>query len=91
MPYYTTSSFSIHRILNGKDSTLINQALDTSNMGANRPTPAFDGMVISVINDTTILPIADKTNWLTGNSNLDLAVSADAYKAEAYHGQMIIR
>ncbi len=77
MPAYQTSKFSIHRILNGKDSTLIS-GLDTSNIGANRPTPAFDGMVISVINDTTILPIAEQTNWLTGDSNLDLAVSADA-------------
>lgn len=76
MPDYSTSAFSVHRILNGVDTTLIS-GLDTSDIGANRPTPAFDGMIITVLNDTTILPIDGETGWLTGNSNLDLTVSAD--------------
>jgi hypothetical protein len=76
IPKYHTSSFSIHRILNGKDSTLISN-LDTSNIGASRPSPAFNGMIISVINDTTVASIPEKTNWLTGKSNLNLEVTAD--------------
>jgi hypothetical protein len=76
IPSYRTSSFSIHRIYNGKDSTFISN-LDTSNIGTNRPSPSFDGMTVSVINDTTILPILEQTDWLVGESNLTLFPQKD--------------
>ncbi|MCX6151240.1 MAG: hypothetical protein NTX22_11990 [Ignavibacteriales bacterium] len=76
MPKYKTSTFEIHRMLNGKDSVLI-AGLDTSNIGSGRPTPVFDGMSVTVNNDTTILPIPDKTNWIVGKSNINLVITAD--------------
>jgi hypothetical protein len=76
IPLYETSSFEIHRILNSQDTVLLG-GLDTTNIGANRPTPVFDGISVTVFNDTTILPIPDQTNWLVGHSNLNLIVTPD--------------
>jgi hypothetical protein len=51
--------------------------LDTSNIGANRPTTVFDGISVTVFNDTTILPIPEQTDWVVTHNNLNLNVTPD--------------
>ena len=76
VPSYQTTSYNITRSFNGKDTTIFT-GLDTSNFGGNRFSPPFDGVAVSVINDTTITIIDSLTNWLVGKSNLTMSVYPD--------------
>ena len=75
-PLYSTKSFDIIRTYNNVTDTLF-EALDTTNIGPDRISPPFDGMNISIKNDTTVSVIDSATGWLVGNSNLNILVYKD--------------
>lgn len=69
VPQYSTSNYNIIRTLNGTIDTL-HSKIDSTNFGSNKFSPPFDGMVVSVFNDTVVAPIDSITGWKKGNSNL---------------------
>lgn len=75
-PIYKTTSFHIIRTYNSQEDT-IEQNIDISSVSADQFTSPFDGMILSVSNDTLINVIPDQTGWLVGESNLLLSPSKD--------------
>ncbi len=76
-PLYKTVDFSIIRSINGgPDSTIVSN-IDTTNFGPNKYSPPFDGLTISVTNDSSIAVVDTATGWLKGTSNLFMYVRAD--------------
>jgi len=73
---YTTSSFTVLRNEGGVDSTVA--VVDSTFFGASKMSPAFDGLSITVVNDTGIALNPSKTGWVQGASNANLVVSPDA-------------
>ena len=67
-PLYRTQSYSIIRNFGGVVDTL-ERNIDSSNIGENKFSPPFDGMAVSVKNDTLVAVIDSLTGWLVGNSN----------------------
>lgn len=74
-PKYKTLSYTIVRTFNGVTDTIATN--DTSYFGSERVSPPFDGMAISVLNDTTVTTVDSLTGWETGRSNLQMSVSPD--------------
>jgi hypothetical protein len=75
-PIYKTQSVDIIKIYNGVTDTLIKN-LDTTSIGPDKISPPFDGMNISIKNDTLISVIDSLTGWIVGSSNLTILVSPD--------------
>lgn len=75
-PLYKTESLDIVRIYNGVTDTLIKN-LDTTSIGSSRISPPFDGMNLSVRNDTLISVVDSLTGWVVGESNLTMLVFPD--------------
>ena len=75
-PLYKTKSFQIVRTYNGIVDT-IQKNIDATSIGEDKFTSPFDGMILSVLNDTLINVIEDKTGWLIGESNISLVFSRD--------------
>jgi len=75
-PKYNTVSYQIVREYKGVIDTLP-LTIDSSAIGSDRFSPPFDGMVATVINDTSIAVIDSLTNWLVGTSNLAVFVTPD--------------
>ncbi len=76
IPSYRTASFSIVRTLSGQTDTL-RSGIDTTNIGAGKYSPAFDGLAVSAVNDTAVTVKANKTGWLVGKSNVVMNVTPD--------------
>ena len=76
IPKYRTTSFSILRSFNGINDTL-HSALDTSFIGRDRYAPPFDGMTLSVINDSAVAMDQAGTGWTVGTSNIVMHADAD--------------
>ncbi len=74
-PKYSTTSYKIIRTKNGATDTLM--TVDTAYFGAERTSPPFDGIAISVINDSAITIVDSLTGWVTGRSNLIMLVTPD--------------
>lgn len=68
MPKYKTSSFDVIRTDGSKVDTIV-VAQDTSHIGAGKSSLPFDGMTVSVENDSIAI-VDSLTNWLVGKSNL---------------------
>lgn len=75
-PNYKTSTFDIIRTRAGVTDTIVT-GLDTSVIGANRFSPPFDGLTLSVQNDTTIAVVDSMTGWTKGTSNVSLFIQPD--------------
>ncbi|MFO7524475.1 MAG: hypothetical protein R6W68_03395 [Ignavibacteriaceae bacterium] len=75
-PKYKTLSFDIISTFEGVTDTILRNS-DSSSIGADRSSPPFDGMVVSIINDTSVTVVDSLTGWLVGNSNLILFVFPD--------------
>ncbi|MFA6981397.1 MAG: T9SS type A sorting domain-containing protein [Ignavibacteriaceae bacterium] len=73
---YNTLSYNVVRSYQGVDSTVLS-GIDKSVFGANKLSPVFDGLSVSVLNDTGIALIYEKTGWVVGNSNANLVVLQD--------------
>ncbi|MGE5437936.1 MAG: hypothetical protein ACM3O3_11955 [Syntrophothermus sp.] len=74
-PSYHTESYSIIRTKDGVVDTL-ERNLDSTFMGAEKFSPPFDGMTLSVMNNPKIT--VDTSGWLVGTSNLRIDVNANA-------------
>ncbi|MFA3783888.1 hypothetical protein ABRY23_12575 [Melioribacteraceae bacterium 4301-Me] len=74
-PQYKTTGYSIIRTADGKTDTL--QAfVDSTLIGSDKVSPPFDGLVLSVINDSVTID-AERTKFVQSISNLDMVVTAD--------------
>ncbi len=72
---YKTTQCSITKSINGTETTAI-ATIDSSNFGSENFTSPFDGIVVSVSNDTT--GVIKSQGWVKGYSNVDMAVVPDA-------------
>ncbi len=77
MPDYKTTALTLVRSFNGSVDTLLS-GFSASEFGANSMTTPFDGLAISIINDTAITVDQSQTGWLVGESNLTMAVTPDS-------------
>ena len=75
-PLYKTLSYDVVRTFNGVVDTIVVRE-DSSTFGADRISQPFDGMALTILNDTTISVVDSSTGWLIGNSNLTMNVFAD--------------
>jgi hypothetical protein len=75
-PLYNTSSFNIVRTYNGAVET-VQENVDASTIGRDKFTTPFDGIILSITNDTLILLNENQTGWLVGESNLLLMPTRD--------------
>ncbi|MEO0205582.1 MAG: hypothetical protein ABIL22_02770 [candidate division WOR-3 bacterium] len=75
-PLYHSKSYKIIKTYNGVTDTIL--TVDSTYFGVERISPPFDGMAISVLNDTVVTIIDTLTGWLVGNSNLIVYPFPDA-------------
>lgn len=75
-PLYKTVSFNVIRNFEGVQDTIVRN-IDSSYIGANRVSQPFDGMALTIINDTTISVVDSLTGWVVGTSNLSVFVTPD--------------
>ena len=75
-PLYSTVSYDVIRNYQGVQDTL-QVSVDSSSIGSDRVGQPFDGMTMSVDNNTTIAVIDSTTGWLIGSSNLTMYVFED--------------
>ena len=75
LPDYKTNTYSVIATSSTSTDTLF--TMPQTEIGSNKYSPPFDGMTISVSNDTTISVIPSQTGWLIGKSNLTMLVSKD--------------
>ncbi len=76
-PLYKTLSYKVIRTYEGQTDTLP-FVVDTSAIGNGRVSPPFDGMALTVLNDTIVSVIDSTTGWLVGQSNLTTFVYKDS-------------
>lgn len=76
MPNYKTSTFDVVDMKSSGADTIIRNVKATE-FGANKFSPPFDGMTVSIFNDTTIAVVDSATGWLVGKSNLMMGVLPD--------------
>jgi hypothetical protein len=79
-PEYKTKSLDIIKTYNGVVDTIVRN-LDTTSIGPDKISPPFDGMNISINNDTTVAVIDSLTGWLVivgEESNVTMIVYPDA-------------
>ncbi len=74
LPDYNTTSYNLVRTHSGSTDTLIS---NNTEFGEDSFTQPFDGLVFSVLNDTSIAVNVNETGWLVGSSNLTMAVYPD--------------
>ena len=75
-PKYKTSTYSIIKTSNGVTDTLFS-GLDTTYMGNGRYAPPFDGISLTVLNDTTVSIIDTLTGWKKQTTNLAFSTEPD--------------
>ncbi len=75
-PLYKTTSFDVIRTFEGVTDTVVRN-VDSSYFGEGRVSQPFDGMALTLINDTTVTVVDSLTGWLVGNSNLAIQVFRD--------------
>ncbi|MCK9426622.1 MAG: hypothetical protein M0Q21_11335 [Ignavibacteriaceae bacterium] len=73
---YATKSYDVIRSYQGVDSTLI-AGVDSSSFGETKMSQPFDGLSLSVINDTSITLDFIKSGWVIGKSNAGILVQQD--------------
>ena len=77
---YKTASFDVIRSYQGVDSTIVS-GIDSSFFGASKMSLPFDGISVSVINDTSIAIDYTKSGWVTGKSNATMIINQDISSA----------
>lgn len=75
-PLYYTRSYRVIKTFEGVTDTIL--TVDSTYFGADRISPPFDGMALTVLNDTTVAIIDTLTGWMIGNSNLIVYPFPDA-------------
>jgi hypothetical protein len=77
IPLYKSKSCDVMRLRGGVTDTLLHD-FPAANFGTNNFTPPFDGLVVSVLNDTVVTVNDSLTGWLVGNSNIRMQVRPDS-------------
>ncbi len=72
---YFTSEYRVIRTANSKVDTVITAA--GNNINSSATSAPFDGMTISLNNDTSVVVNYNETGWLVGESNLTIFISPD--------------
>lgn len=67
-PLYKTLSYRIIKSKGNEIDTIL--TVDSTYIGAGKVSPPFDGLALTVLNDTAVTIIDSLTGWLVGNSNL---------------------
>ncbi|MBV6511012.1 MAG: hypothetical protein FMNOHCHN_00491 [Ignavibacteriaceae bacterium] len=67
-PLYKSTGYRLIKSFNSVIDTLA--TVDSSYFGAERISPPYDGMAITVLNDTAVTVNDSLTGWLTGRTNL---------------------
>jgi len=75
---YKTLSYSIVRSYQGVDSTVLS-GIDKSQFGTDKMSPVFDGLSVSVLNDTGVALIYEKTGWVIGECNAQMVVTQNLH------------
>ena len=75
-PSYKTTTLQIVRTYEGQADT-IGKNIDVSSIGKDKFSSPFDGIILSVLNDTLVNVVEEKSGWLVGESNLILFPSKD--------------
>jgi len=75
---YKTLSYSVIRSYQGVDSIVLS-GIDKSEFGANKLSQVFDGLSVSVLNDTGVALIYEKTGWVIGKCNAKMVVTQNPY------------
>jgi len=73
---YSTNKYQIIRSLGSDTDTVI--TVSGPEIVASAASPPFDGMTVSVLNDTLVEIDVNETGWLIGESNLTITVTADS-------------
>lgn len=74
-PLYKTLSYEVVKNKDGLIDTVLK--VDSFYIGAGKVSPPFDGLALTVLNDTMVTIIDSLTGWLVGNSNLLMMVFPD--------------
>ena len=75
-PKYVTRSATVIRTFNGTTDTII-AAFPWKYFGAGQYTPPFDGMVLTVLNDSVITTTDSLSGWVVGRSNVVMHAAPD--------------
>lgn len=75
---YKTLSYSVIRSYQGVDSIVLS-GIDKSEFGTNKLSQVFDGLSVSVLNDTGVSLIYEKTGWITGKCNAKMGITQDVH------------
>jgi hypothetical protein len=75
-PKYRTTSYDVIKEFQGVIDTVARN-IDSSAIGAGRMSPPFDGLTVSILNDTSITVIDTMTGWWVGASKLAMIVSPE--------------
>ncbi|MCW8849912.1 MAG: hypothetical protein OQJ81_08030, partial [Melioribacteraceae bacterium] len=73
---YNTSEYSVVRTIGSDVTTMV--TVSGSEINRSSASPPFDGMTVTVHNDTSVAIDINETGWLVGESNLTLTVSPDS-------------
>ncbi|MCB0729720.1 MAG: hypothetical protein KDC88_01700 [Ignavibacteriae bacterium] len=73
---YQTSAYRIIRSLASDVDTLIK--VEGADISSSAASPPFDGMTVTISNDTSVAVDFNETGWLVGESNLTILVSPDS-------------
>ncbi|MDQ7817218.1 MAG: hypothetical protein RDU14_09385 [Melioribacteraceae bacterium] len=76
IPRYKTTSYSIVRVHEGRTDT-IESRIEANEFGSGKFSKPFDGLALSVLNDTAVAPIIPETGWVKGFSNVEMTVIPD--------------
>ena len=76
---YRTSSYSIIREMGVSIDTL-NSNIDSTNFGAGKFSPPFDGFAVSINNYDSVSVNQSKSGWIKGFSTYSMPISADNSK-----------
>ncbi len=75
-PKYITRSATVTRTLNSQTDTVLS-GFPWSEFGIGHYTPPFNGMILSILNDSAITTNDTATGWVIGTSNVDIRVAPD--------------
>jgi len=73
---YKTKSYDVIRSYQGVDSTVL-AGIDSAFFGAGKMSQPFDGISLSIMNDTTVSLDIRNSGWVTGKSNANLMLTQD--------------
>jgi hypothetical protein len=76
LPKYTTESCDLLRRRDSMTDTLF-RGFSSTDFGLDKYTSPFDGMVLSIVNDSVVTVNDTATGWLVGSSNVVMRVAPD--------------